>query len=330
MVRSTRGIEYTIETGKPGPFEPDLVDTSVGKWSRLRVDTRSLPIQVRPFCYVNQSIFLIIIPVDRREGEDVMKKHVLTIAGSDSGGGAGIQADLKVFSALGTYGMSVITAITAQNTLGVTAVQDIDSYVVKAQIDAVFSDIRVDAVKIGMVSNHGIIKVIAESLQQYQPAHVVIDPVMVSKSGDPLLKNESISTLREVLLPQATILTPNLPEAEVLLGYNITSIEEMQMAARELADQFGSHVLLKGGHLEGEAVDILSTGSEYHSPRLETIHTHGTGCSLSAAIAAHLALGEPMEIAIAKAKDYVFQAIRHAFPIGNGHSPIHHFYQWDH
>lgn len=258
-----------------------------------------------------------------------MKKHVLTIAGSDSGGGAGIQADLKVFSALGTYGMSVITAITAQNTLGVTAVQDIDSYVVKAQIDAIFSDIRVDAVKIGMVSNHGIINVIAESLEQYQPAHVVIDPVMVAKSGDPLLKNESISTLREVLLPQATILTPNLPEAEVLLGYKISSIEEMRLAARELANQYRSHVLLKGGHLEGEAVDILSTGSEYHCPRLDTPHTHGTGCSLSAAIGAYLAWGEPTEVAIAKAKEYVFQAIRHAFPIGSGHSPIHHFYQWD-
>lgn len=258
-----------------------------------------------------------------------MKKHVLTIAGSDSGGGAGIQADLKVFSALGTYGMSVITAITAQNTLGVTVVQDVDSNVVKAQIDAVFSDIRVDAVKIGMVSNHEIMKVITESLQQYQPEHVVIDPVMVAKSGDSLLKNESISTLRDVLLPQATVITPNLPEAEVLLGQKISSIEEMRVAARELADQFRSHVLLKGGHLKGEAVDVLSTGCEFHCPRLDTPHTHGTGCSLSSAIASYLALGEPLETAIAKAKEYVFQAIKHAFSIGSGQSPIHHFYQWD-
>ncbi|TCP70396.1 bifunctional hydroxymethylpyrimidine kinase/phosphomethylpyrimidine kinase [Baia soyae] len=257
------------------------------------------------------------------------RKHVLTIAGSDSGGGAGIQADLKVFSALGTYGMSVITAVTAQNTLGVTAIQEIDSQVVQLQLDAVFSDIRVDAVKIGMVSNHGIMDVIAQSIQRYQPPHVVIDPVMIAKSGDSLLQEDSIAALQNALLPMATIITPNLPEAEVLLGCKITSILEMRQAVKELAGKMNTQVLLKGGHLDGDAVDILSTGREFSSPRIDTPHTHGTGCSLSSAIAAYLALGEPIEIAIAKAKEYVFQAICHAFPIGKGHSPIHHFYQWD-
>ncbi|MDQ0416416.1 hydroxymethylpyrimidine/phosphomethylpyrimidine kinase [Croceifilum oryzae] len=257
------------------------------------------------------------------------RKHVLTIAGSDSGGGAGIQADLKVFSALGTYGMSVITAVTAQNTLGVTAIQEIDAQIVKSQLDAVFSDIRVDAVKIGMVSNQEIMDVIAESIQRYQPPHVVMDPVMIAKSGDPLLQEDSIATLRSVLLPMATLITPNLPEAEVLLGCNITSTTEMRQAVKELAGKMNTQVLLKGGHLDGDAVDILSTGKEFSSPRIETPHTHGTGCSLSSAIAAYLALGEPIDEAIAKAKEYVFQAICHAFPIGNGHSPIHHFYQWD-
>ncbi|SDY59524.1 bifunctional hydroxymethylpyrimidine kinase/phosphomethylpyrimidine kinase [Thermoactinomyces sp. DSM 45892] len=257
------------------------------------------------------------------------RKHVLTIAGSDSGGGAGIQADLKVFSALGTYGMSVITAVTAQNTQGVTAIQEIDAHVVKSQLDAVFSDIRVDAVKIGMVSNHEIMGVIADSIKRNQPPHIVLDPVMIAKSGDALLQKGSIDTLQRVLLPIATLITPNLPEAEELLGYNITSIEEMRQAVRELAEKMNTQVLLKGGHLNGDAVDILSTGREFSHPRIDSPHTHGTGCSLSSAIAAYLALGEPIEKAIAKAKEYVFQAICHAFPIGDGHSPIHHFYHWD-
>ncbi|SFX26360.1 hydroxymethylpyrimidine/phosphomethylpyrimidine kinase [Thermoactinomyces sp. DSM 45891] len=257
------------------------------------------------------------------------RKHVLTIAGSDSGGGAGIQADLKVFSALGTYGMSVITAVTAQNTRGATAIQEIDAHVVKSQLDAVFSDIRVDAVKIGMVSNHEIMSVIADSIQRYQPPHVVIDPVMIAKSGDALLQEESIMTLQNVLLPMATIITPNVPEAEVLLGCSITSIEEMRQAVRKLAIKMNTLVLLKGGHLNGDAIDILSTGREFSNPRIHTPHTHGTGCSLSSAIAAYLALDDPVDEAIAKAKEYVFQAICYAFPIGDGHSPIHHFYQWD-
>lgn len=258
-----------------------------------------------------------------------LKKHVLTIAGSDSGGGAGIQADLKVFSALGTYGMSVIAAITAQNTLGVTAVQNVEPDIVKAQIDAIFSDIRVDAVKIGMVSNQSNIEVIAECLQQYQPTHVVIDPVMIAKSGDKLLQDDAIHSMIETLLPLATVITPNIPEAEVLLGRQIHTTEDMRIASLELAKQFQAHVLVKGGHLEGNAIDILSTGQEYTSPRIATQHTHGTGCSLSSAIASYLALEYSLEEAVAQAKEYIFQAIEHAYPIGNGHSPIHHFYRFE-
>lgn len=254
-------------------------------------------------------------------------KHVLTIAGSDSGGGAGIQADLKVFSALGTYGMSVITALTAQNTVGVFAVEWVKPEMVLAQIDAVFQDIRVDAVKIGMVANQDIIEAVAEGLKKYQPLHVVLDPVMIAKSGDKLLQEEAIVALKEKLLPLATLITPNIPEAETLLGKPINSLEEMKEASYELAKKYNTQVLVKGGHREGEPIDVLSTGRIYRGERIETKHTHGTGCSLSSAIAAYLARGEQLEVAIEKAKSYVQEAIRHAFPIGDGHSPIHHFYR---
>lgn len=254
-------------------------------------------------------------------------KHVLTIAGSDSGGGAGIQADLKVFSALGTYGMSVITALTAQNTVGVFGVEWVKPEMVLAQIDAVFQDIRVDAVKIGMVANESIIEAVAEGLKKYHPPFVVLDPVMIAKSGDKLLQDEAIAALKEKLLPLATLITPNLPEAETLLERKITSLEEMKQAAQELSQQYGIHVLVKGGHLQGEPIDVLSTGRIYSGERIETKHTHGTGCSLSSAIAAYLVRGEELETAVEKAKAYVQEAIRHAFPIGAGHSPIHHFYR---
>lgn len=254
-------------------------------------------------------------------------KHVLTIAGSDSGGGAGIQADLKVFSALGTYGMSVITALTAQNTVGVFGVEWVKPEMVSAQINAVFEDIRVDAVKIGMVANQPIIEAVADGLEKHKPPYVVLDPVMVAKSGDKLLQEDAIAVLKKRLLPLATLITPNLPEAETLLGRKIDGLKEMEQAAKELAERYGVHALVKGGHLSGAPVDVLSTGRVYKGKRVDTKHTHGTGCSLSSAIAAYLARGEELETAVGKAKHYVEEAIRHAEPIGAGHSPIHHFYR---
>lgn len=257
-------------------------------------------------------------------------KKVLTIAGSDSGGGAGIQADLKTFAALGTYGMSVITAVTAQNTQGVFQVAQMSKEMVKAQIDAVFSDITVDAVKIGMVSNVDIIKQIASSLKEWGAKNIVVDPVMVSKSGYQLLEDEAIEALRRTLLPLAAVVTPNLPEAEVLLGKKVITEEGMEEAAKEIL-LLGPHsVLIKGGHLKGAATDILFDGdtmTKFTAVRINKKNTHGTGCTLSSAIAVHLALGFDLISAVDKSKSYLTGAIEHGFPVGKGVGPVHHFYR---
>lgn len=258
-------------------------------------------------------------------------KHVLTIAGSDSGGGAGIQADLKTFSALGVYGMSVITAITAQNTLGVQAVEDVSPALVEAQLTSIFSDIRVDAVKIGMVSNQETIHVIAQQLKHCQ-VPIILDPVMVAKGGHDLLQTDAKQALMEELLPLATLVTPNIPEIERMIGYPVQSIEEMRQATIELSKQRVDSVLLKGGHLEGQqATDLLYTQGQHHffeQERLDRLHTHGTGCTLSAAIAARLALGDSLADSVAYAKRYVTEAIRHGFALGHGIGPTHHFYEF--
>jgi hydroxymethylpyrimidine/phosphomethylpyrimidine kinase len=263
-------------------------------------------------------------------------KKVLTIAGSDSCGGAGIQADLKAFSANGVYGMSVITAVTVQNTQGVFAVQDIDEDIIKGQMDAIFTDIEVDAVKIGMVSKISTIDAIAEKLEQYKPKKVVLDPVMISKSGYALLKPESKSALIKKLIPQAYIITPNIPEAEEILRevnskvISIETVEHMVLAAKEIYKLGCENVLLKGGHMEGEAVDVLYDGKDIiylHSERILTKNTHGTGCTLSSAIAANLALGHTIKEAVSRAKEYITIAIQHAFEIGHGVGPTHHFYE---
>lgn len=258
-------------------------------------------------------------------------KNVLTIAGSDSSGGAGIQADLKTFCALGTYGMSVITAVTAQNTLGVTGVEEISPRMVAAQIDAVFQDIRVDAVKIGMVSSVDIIKTIASKLREYKAKNIVVDSVMVSKSGHHLLRPEARDVLIEELLSLAHVVTPNLMEAEVLTSIEISSIEHMEQAARAIHSMGPANVLVKGGHLEGdEAVDILFDGKNfayYKSKRIDTKNTHGTGCTLSSAIAAYLAKGYQVKEAVKKAKDYITVAIKHSIELGKGAGPTHHFYK---
>ncbi|OEF96180.1 bifunctional hydroxymethylpyrimidine kinase/phosphomethylpyrimidine kinase [Desulfuribacillus alkaliarsenatis] len=259
-------------------------------------------------------------------------KHALTIAGSDSSGGAGIQADLKAFSALGVYGMSVITAVTAQNTQGVTGVQEITPDMVAAQIDAIYTDINVDGVKIGMVSSAEIIKVIAERLHTYEADKVVIDTVMVSKSGCHLLKKEAKDSLKKHLLPRAYVVTPNIYEAEVLVDSKISNIEEMKLAAKEIHQLGAKFVIVKGGHLDDETcADVLFDGDEYHlfnSKRINTQHTHGTGCTFSAALAAFLAQGYDVYESTSKAKEYITEAIRHSFAVGKGVGPTHHFYKY--
>jgi hydroxymethylpyrimidine/phosphomethylpyrimidine kinase len=255
----------------------------------------------------------------------------LTIAGSDSGGGAGIQADLKTFSALGVYGMSVLTAITAQNTLGVTAVAEIPVDVITAQIDAVLSDIGADAVKTGMLSSAEIIETVADGIGRHKVASLVVDPVMVATSGDHLLRPDAVETLRSVLLPMATVATPNLPEAEVLLGRSVASVSEMREAARALVDLGPQSVIVKGGHLEGDAVDVFYDGTdmlELSAKWIDTTSTHGTGCTLASAIAANLALGHGLSDSVRNAKAYLTEAIAHAYPVGQGHGPVHHFYSW--
>ncbi|WP_080845996.1 bifunctional hydroxymethylpyrimidine kinase/phosphomethylpyrimidine kinase [Cytobacillus gottheilii] len=256
-------------------------------------------------------------------------KTALTIAGSDSGGGAGIQADLKSFAANGVFGMSVITAITAQNTQEVRSVQDIDPDIIQDQIEAVFDDISVDAVKIGMLSSTATIKIVAEGLQQYAPAHIVLDPVMVSKGGHHLLREEAVEGLIQYMLPQATLITPNIPEAEVILGFQITSKDLMEKACVEITALGAKSVLLKGGHMQGDPDDLFYDGTDFHwinGKRIDTKNTHGTGCTLSSAIAANLARGLDMLEAVKRGKSYIHTAIQHSLDIGNGHGPTHHFY----
>lgn len=256
-------------------------------------------------------------------------KKVLTIAGSDCSGGAGIQADLKTFSAHGVYGMSVITAVTAQNSQGVLAVQDIDRGVIAKQIEAIFDDIVVDGVKVGMVSQVQTIEVIVEQLRRFASQTIVVDPVMVSKSGYHLLNLEAEVTLIKELIPLAMLVTPNIPEAEVMTKMSIRTLEQMKDASKAIYQMGARNVLLKGGHLEEDATDILYDGQEFSyfsSARIATENTHGTGCTLSSAITSNLALGYSLNEAISMAKEYITIAIQHSFSIGKGVGPIHHFY----
>ena len=255
--------------------------------------------------------------------------RAMTIAGSDSGGGAGIQADLKTFAALGVYGTSVLTAVTAQNTLRVSDVLELPVSLVAAQIDAVLSDIGADAVKTGMLSSSAIIECVAEKIREHGLRNVVVDPVMVAKSGARLLREDAVDTLRTVLLPLALVVTPNVPEAEVLVGRSIESLDDMRNAAREIVAMGAGAVVLKGGHLKGPATDILYDGEGFRvftAPRVLTTGTHGTGCTFAAATAAGLAKGLTLREAVAQAKRYVTDAIRHAFPVGLGHGPLNHFF----
>lgn len=260
----------------------------------------------------------------------------LTIAGSDSGGGAGIQADLKTFSALGCYGMSVITAMTAQNTQAVTGIQAADSEFVAQQMDAVLEDIGTDAVKIGMLFSAGIIEAVADRLSVHKVKNIVLDPVMIAKSGDKLLKDDAIETMTEKLFPLATLITPNIPEANVLTGLDIRTESDLGKAAEKLFETGVKNVLIKGGHLEGdESTDYLFSKKDHSiekyqfaAPRIQTKNTHGTGCTFSSAIAAFLAQGCDLESAVKFAKQYMNGAIEDgaAYQLGSGHGPVNHFF----
>jgi hydroxymethylpyrimidine/phosphomethylpyrimidine kinase len=259
----------------------------------------------------------------------------LTIAGSDSSGGAGIQADLKTFAALGVYGASVITALTAQNTNGVTGIHRVPAEFVTAQIDAVFSDLAVGAVKIGMVAELSIIDAIAAGLDRWSPKHVVFDPVMVATSGDRLLVAEAVDALRTKLIPRASLITPNLPEAAALLDEPVASDEAaVESQGRRLLALGCQAVLIKGGHGQGsESIDYLVDAKRtlaLGAPRIATGNTHGTGCSLSSAVAAGLAKGEDVETAVRNAKNWISAAISAAdrFSVGHGHGPLHHFHRF--
>ena len=252
----------------------------------------------------------------------------LTIAGSDSGGGAGIQADLKTFSAYRVFGLSVITAVTAQNSVGVQGVENLSPAFVAQQLRSVLEDFGVDAAKCGMLSVAPIIEAVAGVLGEHPIDKLVVDPVMVAKSGDALLQPDAVAALIRRILPLALVVTPNLPEAEVLSGITVSSRDEMEEAARRIGKLGARHVLVKGGHLKGDAVDILWNGREmtaFQVPRIESSNTHGTGCTFSAAIAAGLAKGRPLGEAVREAKAYVTKAIREGFALGRGVGQLRHF-----
>ena len=253
----------------------------------------------------------------------------LTIAGSDSSGGAGIQADLKTMTMNGVFGMSAITALTAQNTTGVTGIMEVTPEFLEQQLDAVFTDIYPDAVKTGMVSSTDLIKVIAGKLKQYQAKNIVVDPVMVATSGAKLISDDAIDTLKEYLLPLATVITPNIPEAEVLSGSTITSEEDMVAAAKVIYERFGCAVLCKGGHQVNDANDLLynANGPVWSAgKRINNPNTHGTGCTLSSAIASNLAKGQTLEDAVKNAKDYISGALAAMLDLGKGSGPLAHNY----
>ncbi|HET8564624.1 MAG TPA: bifunctional hydroxymethylpyrimidine kinase/phosphomethylpyrimidine kinase [Candidatus Binatia bacterium] len=255
----------------------------------------------------------------------------LTIAGSDSGAGAGIQADLKTFAALGVYGTSVITAITAQNTVGVTQVLELSPNLIAAQIDAVITDIGAHALKTGMLANSEIIETVSDKIREHGLKKLVVDPVMVAKGGDRLLHKDAIETLRNRLIPLAEVVTPNLPEAEELTGLKVDRAAKIKEAAKRIVAMGARSVVIKGGHRRGPATDLFYDGKTFHelrASRIRTRYTHGTGCTFSAAIAANLAKDEKVEKAVIDAKKFITSAIQNGFAIGAGHSPVHHFYRY--
>jgi hydroxymethylpyrimidine/phosphomethylpyrimidine kinase len=264
---------------------------------------------------------------ERRRG---LLKTAMTVAGSDSGGGAGIQADLKTFAAVGVYGTSVITALTAQNTVGVSGILDVPPSFVEAQFDAIANDIGMDAMKTGMLFSASIIDAVCGKIEAYGLSKVVVDPVMVATSGDLLLREDAVEAVKTRLMPLALVVTPNRREAEVLAGMHVETDEEVRAASERIARLGARYVLIKGGHTEGDAVvDWLFDGTgmtPYRSERIDTTNTHGTGCTLSAAIAGYLALGADVPDAVGRAREYMTSALRNAYPVGKGHGPVNHLF----
>lgn len=258
-------------------------------------------------------------------------KTALTIAGSDCSGGAGIQADLKTFSANGVFGMSVITSIVAENTSRVISVENVSPEMISAQMDAVFEDIEVHAVKVGMLSDDIRIRAVADSLRKHQVRMAVIDPVMIAKGGHALMQEEALTALIHEIIPLAYLLTPNIPEAEALTNSEIENPEDMKQAALKIYEMGAKNVLIKGGHLAGEASDLLYDGNNffiYSSERIHTKNTHGTGCTYSSAIAANLAKGMDIQTSVRQAKEYVTNVIKYSLELGKGHGPTNHFYEF--
>lgn len=258
-------------------------------------------------------------------------KKVLTIAGSDCCSGAGIQADIKTFAAHGVYGMSVVTSVVAENTMRVNDKEDVSPEILRKQIDIIFEDMGIDAVKIGMLPNAASMKVTAECLQKYNPPNIVVDPVMIASTGGILMKEDAISTFINEIIPTADLLTPNIPEAEMIAQMTVKSPDEMEIAAEKIRKAGAKAVLIKGGHAFGEAVDILSCSDgvwRFTSPRINIHNVHGTGCTLSSAIAANLAHGCSLTESIRLAKDYITDAIRYSFSGGKGDNLIDHFHKF--
>lgn len=256
-----------------------------------------------------------------------MMRTALSIAGSDSSGGAGIQADIKTMTANGVYAMTAITALTAQNTTGVTGIMEVTPEFLAQQLDSIFTDIRPDAVKIGMVSSSALIQVIAEKLKEYKAENIVVDPIMVATSGSKLISDDAIETLKTCLMPLSSILTPNIPEAEVLAEMKVETEEEMILAAKKISETFHCAVLCKGGHQLNDANDLLYRDGEYkwfHGKRIQNPNTHGTGCTLSSAIASNLAKGYSMDESVKRAKDYISEALEAMLDLGKGSGPMKH------
>lgn len=256
-------------------------------------------------------------------------KTALSIAGSDSSGGAGIQADMKTMTANGVYAMTAITALTAQNTTGVQGIYEVPTEFLAMQIDSVFTDIYPDAVKIGMISSAELVEVIARKLIDYEARNIVVDPVMIATSGAALSKGSAVDRMKEILFPIAAVITPNIPEAEALSGMSIRTVEEMEEAARMLGKEYGCAVLVKGGHTVEDASDVLWTGREivwFHGKHINNPNTHGTGCTLSSAIAANLAKGYDLKEAISRAKDYISGALSAMLDLGAGQGPLDHLF----
>ena len=256
-----------------------------------------------------------------------MMRTALSIAGSDSSGGAGIQADIKTMTANGVYAMTAITALTAQNTTGVTGIMEVTPEFLAQQLDSIFTDIRPDAVKIGMVSSSALIQVIAEKLKEYKAENIVVDPVMVATSGSKLISDDAIETLKTCLMPLSSILTPNIPEAEVMAEMKVETEEEMILAAKKISETFHCAVLCKGGHQLNDANDLLYRDGEYkwfHGKRIQNPNTHGTGCTLSSAIASNLAKGYSMDESVKRAKDYISEALEAMLDLGKGSGPMKH------